>query len=111
MNRIETTDKKTDRELSPQERLDKEVTAKEIMDYIEMILRTELNLQIGTISPTCLIRETGIDSVSLMALTVYLENKYEISCDEIFLNYENDLRFCDVIQIVFEQLAEKRIED
>lgn len=76
----------------------------DIMKYIKYILTDELSLAIGPLAPEQFIREAGVDSVSLMALTVYLENQYNVECDEIFINYENDIRFQDLIDIVLKQV-------
>ena len=76
----------------------------DIMEYIKHILTFELSLPIGSLTPEKFIREVGVDSVSLMALTVYLENQYNVECDEVFINYENDIRFQDLIDIVLKQV-------
>lgn len=78
----------------------------EVMKYIEEVLLNELSIELNSPSTEALVRESGIDSISLMALTVYLENKYGIVGDEIFVNYDNDIKFIDIIDIVLEQIKE-----
>lgn len=76
----------------------------EIMKYIEKTLFDKLSIEIDSTNPNAFIRELGIDSISLMALTVYLENQYDIVADAIFENYDNEIKLIDIVNFVFKQI-------
>ena len=78
----------------------------DVMKYIEDVLLNELSIELISPSQEAFVRESGVDSVSLMALTVYLENKYGIVGDDIFVNYDNDIKFIDIINLVLRQIKE-----
>lgn len=52
-----------------------------IILLIEEILNNELELNINNIEPDKTLLELGIDSISLMSLIVYLEEKLSIEID------------------------------
>lgn len=79
---------------------------KSIISYIESVLVDELSINCKLENIDVEIRSVGVDSIALMALIVYLENEYDIVCDSLFENYEENLSFRDIVNVVIDQVEE-----
>lgn len=75
------------------------------LGFVKHILEDELSLGSINLEGDMAIRDVGIDSISLMALLVYIENEYNVCMDEIFMCYQEQITFSDIINLLEEGIG------
>ena len=76
----------------------------------EIILSNLFNSNETNITPeTNLVKDIGMDSISLMMMVVSIENKFNIELPDEFLTEESLSKFSNIVTIVEELLKNKNI--
>jgi acyl carrier protein len=80
-----------------------------VLESIIRILSENVEIEVDKgVQPSDNLRNHGIDSVALMALTVYIENEFDISMDEIYEFEMDNITFKDLIELVNKELEVKK---
>lgn len=77
----------------------------DIFEIIKRILRENVGIKLQEdIEMDCIIRNSGVDSIAMMALIVYVENELNISLDTLLDSSVEFLKFNDMIALIETQL-------